>query len=315
MSPARSARKAGRKKAARRGPAAGTVGWLLDEGERRLTKRDVEFPDTSVLWLLAAVLGELEDPDILSRRRRQRVDPADEKRYWELVARREKHEPYQYIVGVTDFRDRLMEIEHGVFVPRAQSERMCDEIEKWAKKRKRPRGGWRIAELGAGSGVVAVSLALGPLAPRRVWAVDISLQALELVRRNARRHGVERKVVPIAGDWLEWLPPRPLLDMVVAVPPYLNPGDEVYLTEESVRWEPMKSFFGEPSGDDLLRSLADAAGRRLRPGGLFACQFDPTQIEMLQAHINKDPDHPLTIEWILVDEEDEEDAILAVRTG
>jgi methylase of polypeptide subunit release factors len=148
-----------------------------------------------------------------------------------------------------------------------------------------------------------------------VWAVDVSLQALELVRRNARRHGVEGRVVPLAGDWLEWSRPEPLFDMVVAVPPYLNPGDEIYLSEESLRWEPMETFFGEPSGDDLLRQLTDAAARRLRPGGLFACQLDAEQIEMIEEHVNGNPDHPLTIEWILADEDDDEDAILAVRTA
>ena len=103
--------------------------------------------------------------------------------------------------------------------------------------------------------------------------------------------------------------------MIVAVPPYLNPGDEIYLSEESLRWEPMDTFFGEPSGDDLLRGLADAAARRLCPGGLFACQIDSEQVGMLEAYINDDPAHPLTIEWVLADEDDDEDAILAVRTA
>jgi release factor glutamine methyltransferase len=292
-----------------------TIGSLLDEAERRLEAKEVEFPDASALWLLAAAIEDLDDPDALTERREEPVAPSAEKRFRELLARRETHEPYQYIVGVTDFREKLMEIEHGVFVPRLQSERMCDEIEEWAAKRRRPRGGWRIADLGAGSGAIAVSLAIGPLAPRRVWGVDVSLQALELVRRNARRHGVEGRVVPLAGDWLEWSRPEPLFDMVVAVPPYLNPGDEIYLSEESLRWEPMETFFGEPSGDDLLRQLTDAAARRLRPGGLFACQLDAEQIEMIEEHVNGNPDHPLTIEWILADEDDDEDAILAVRTA
>lgn len=292
-----------------------TIGSLLDEAERRLEAKEVEFPDASALWLLAAAIEDLDDPDALTERREEPVAPSAEKRFRELLARRETHEPYQYIVGVTDFREKLMEIEHGVFVPRLQSERMCDEIEEWAAKRRRPRGGWRIADLGAGSGAIAVSLAIGPLAPRRVWAVDVSLQALELVRRNARRHGVEGRVVPLAGDWLEWSRPEPIFDMVVAVPPYLNPGDEIYLSEESLRWEPMETFFGEPSGDDLLRQLTDAAARRLRPGGLFACQLDAEQIEMIEEHVNGNPDHPLTIEWILADEDDDEDAILAVRTA
>ena len=292
-----------------------TIGELLDEAERRLEAKDVEYPDASALWLLAAVIGDLEDPDALTARRKESIGAAHEKRFRKLLARRETHEPYQYIVGATDFRGKLMEIEHGVFVPRSQSERMCDEIEEWAADRKRPRGGWRIAELGAGSGAIAVSLATGPLAPRRVWAVDVSRLALDLVRRNARRHGVEERVIPLAGDWLEWSRPARVFDIIVAVPPYLNPGDEIYLSEESVRWEPMDTFFGEPSGDDLLRRLADEAGRRLRKGGLFACQIDSEQVAMLEDYVNGDPDHPLTIEWILADEDDDEDAILAVRTG
>lgn len=292
-----------------------TIGELLHEAERRLEAKEVEYPDASALWLMAAALEDLNDPDALSDRRDESVATAAEKRFRELLARRESHEPYQYIVGAVDFRGKLMEIEHGVFVPRSQSERMCDEIEEWAASRKRPRGGWRIADLGAGTGAIAVSLAAGPLAPRRVWAVDLSRQALDLVRRNARRHGVEQRVVPVAGDWMEWCRPAALFDIVVAVPPYLNPGDEIYLSEESVRWEPMETFFGEPSGDDLLRQLADTAGRRLRRGGLFACQIDSEQVEMLEEHVNGNPNHPLTIEWILADEDDDEDAILAKRTG
>ncbi|CAN5900187.1 peptide chain release factor N(5)-glutamine methyltransferase [soil metagenome] len=292
-----------------------TIGELLDEAERRLEAKEVEYPDASALWLMAAALEDLNDPDALSDRRDESVATAAEKRFRELLARRESHEPYQYIVGAVDFRGKLMEIEHGVFVPRSQSERMCDEIEEWAASRKRPRGGWRIADLGAGTGAIAVSLAAGPLAPRRVWAVDLSRLALDLVRRNARRHGVEQRVVPVAGDWMEWCRPAGLFDIVVAVPPYLNPGDEIYLSEESVRWEPMETFFGEPSGDDLLRQLADPAGRLLRRGGLFACQIDSEQVEMLEEHVNGNPNHPLTIEWILADEDDDEDAILAKRTG
>lgn len=291
-----------------------TIGELLDEAEGRLEAKEVEYPDASALWLMAAAIEELDDPDALTARRKESLDAAAEKRFRELLTRRETHEPYQYIVGAVDFRGKLMEIEHGVFVPRSQSERMCDEIEEWAAERKRPRGGWRIADLGAGSGAIAVSLAAGPLAPRRVWAVDVSRQALDLVRRNARRHGVEERVVPLAGDWLEWSRPRAMFDIIVAVPPYLNPGDEIYLSEESMRWEPMETFFGEPSGDELLRELVDAAGRRLRKGGVFACQIDSEQVEMLEEHVNGDPDHPLTIEWILADEDDDEDAILAVRT-
>lgn len=294
---------------------ASTVGELLAEAESRLAARKVEFPDTSALWLLAMVLGELEDPDRLEARPDRPVGAAAARRFRALVARREIHEPFQYIVGVSLFRDVLLEMEHGVFLPRSQSERMCDEIEEWAAGRAYPPGGWVVADLGTGTGAIAVSLAIGPLAPTRVYAVDLSLRAAALARKNAVRHGVGGRVVPVVGDWLSMFPPKPLLDVVAVVPPYLNPGDEAYLSEETQRWEPLETFFGEPSGDDLLRHLIDEVSPRLRPGGLLACQLDAEQVPGVEAYVNEDPDHPLTVEWILLDEDGEADAILAVKEG
>ncbi|CAN5341102.1 peptide chain release factor N(5)-glutamine methyltransferase [soil metagenome] len=314
MSPgAKASRRASLHRRTPRLPRRPTVDGLLADAEARLEARDVEFPDASALWLLAHAMGE-EDPDRLEERGDERVDPDVAERFLELVDRREAHEPFQYIVGVADFRGVLMEVQHGVFLPRLQSERMCDEIEEWAAAREPPEDGWRIADLGAGCGALGISLAMGPLAPVRVWAVDVSPHALDLVRRNARRHGVEDRVRALAGDWLSAIRPAPVFDVVTAVPPYLNPGDEEYLSEESLRWEPLETFFGEPSGDHLLAMIVDEAAPRLRPGGLLALQLDAEQIPALDAYVNGDPDHPLTIEWILHDEDGDEDAILAVKS-
>ncbi len=287
------------------------MGELLAQAERQLEARAVEFPDASSLWLLASAMG-IEDPDELEEREGEAVAPEAERRFWELVTRREGHEPFQYIVGVADFRGALMEVAHDVFLPRLQSERMCDEIEDWAGKR-RPRGGWRIADLGTGCGAIAVSLALGRLRPRRVWAVDISPSALALTARNARTHGVADRVHGVTGDWLEMIRSEPCLDIVVAVPPYLNPEDERWLSEETLRWEPLETFFGSPSGTEILMRILDEAAPRLRPGGLVALQLDSDQVSAVEAYVNGDPDHPLTIEWILEDEEGDEDAVLAVK--
>ena len=289
-----------------------TVEELLEQAERRLEAKKVEFPDASAVWLLAHALG-VEDPDDLDERATAAVGQGEEDRFWELVVRRESHEPFQYIVGVADFRDALMEVTHGVFLPRLQSERMCDEIEEWARDRAAPRDGWRIADLGTGCGAIAVSLAMGALRPVRVWAVDISAAALDLTRRNARRHGVGERVGLVAGDWLESFRPEPYLDIVVAVPPYLNPEDKQWISEESLRWEPLETFIGYPSGTDILMRLLDEAAPRLRPGGLVALQLDADQVPAIEAYVNEDPTHPLTVEWILQDEDGDEDAILAVK--
>lgn len=294
------------------GTRSETVDGLLDAAEKRLADLDVEFPDTSALWLLAHVLG-IDDPDDLDERGAESVEAEAERRFWSLVERRAIHEPYQYIVGVADFRDDLMEVEHGVFLPRLQSERLCDEIEEWAERRRPPDDGWRIADLGAGCGALGVSLALGPMEPRHVLSVEIDPRALRLCARNIRRHGVGDRVQPIASDWLAAFRPQPCLDVIAAVPPYLNPGDEEYLTDETLQWEPLETFIGEPSGDDLVKMLLDEAALRLRPGGLIAIQVDDDQIPVFEEYVNEDPDHPLEIKWILEDEDGDEDAILAVH--
>jgi release factor glutamine methyltransferase len=313
MTPLQRASAKRKRKASAKAGGPTTVGRLLDDAERRFEERDVEFPDASALWLLAFVLGRLDDPDALLAERRKHISAEAASRFETLVERRKRHEPYQYIVGVVDFRGALMEIDPGLFVPREQTERMCDEIEAWGVERPVPRGGWCIAELGTGIGAMAVSLAKGSLAPRSVVAVDISEIALALVRRNVRRHGVEDVVRPVMGDWLTMIRPAPCLDVICAVPPYLNPGDEVWLSEESLHWEPMESFFGEPSGDDVLRMILDESAARLRPGGLVALQADSDQIPGLVDYVNDDPEHPLTIEWILQDDDGDEDAVLAVK--
>lgn len=295
------------------GPA--TVGALMAEAERRFEAQDVEFPDASALWLMARALDELDDPDALEDEPGRVVPPDAVERFEALVRRRERHEPYAYLAGVCDFRDRLMEVEHGVFLPRLQSERMCDELEAWAADLGRPGPGCRIADLGTGCGAIAVSLALGPLEPGFVAAVDLSPTALGLVARNAARHGVADVVRPVAGDWLSWTRPGPVFDVVTVVPPYLNPGDEVWLSEESKAWEPLGSFFGEPSGDETLIRVIDIAASRLADGGLLACQLDADQVAMVEAYVNDDPDHPLSIDWILHDEDDEPEAILATKVG
>src|SRR5688500_13522085 len=105
----------------------------------------------------------------------------------------------------------------------------------------------------------------------------------------------------------------PSLDMVTVVPWYLNPGDKPLPHGESPTWEARAAFIGVPSGDDILKRLMDDVGRRLSKGGLLVIQMDADQAPWVEDWVNDDPDHPLTVEWILMDEEGEPDAILAVR--
>ena len=146
----------------------------------------------------------------------------------------------------------------AVMTPRAATERLVDaaldEIDG------RPL---RVADVGTGSGAIAVTLAR--LAPQiELWASDTCFKAVELARENARLHGVCKRIGLVHGDLLEDIPCD--LDLIVANLPYLPPGDDY-------EGEPSSAVFSTGDGLDHYRRLLAAADRHLAPGGLLLIQL------------------------------------------
>ena len=121
--------------------------------------------------------------------------------YRGLVARRARHEPVAFLVGRRGFLDLDLEVDRRVLIPRPETEHLVEQALAAARRWTEPR----IADVGTGSGAIAVCLAVH-LPQALVWATDRSADALEVARRNAERHGVRERIRFLHGDLCSSLP-------------------------------------------------------------------------------------------------------------
>jgi release factor glutamine methyltransferase len=150
-----------------------------------------------------------------------------------------------------------------VMTPRPASERLVEAALDFIGDRAAV-----VADVGTGSGALAVAIAAG--APRaRVWATDISRQAVALACHNVRRHRLLHRVVVLEGDLLDPVPGR--VDLVVANLPYL-PARERW-SHPDLAHEPPDAVFADGDGLDPYRRLLDASADRLAPQGTLVVQF------------------------------------------
>ena len=251
----------------------------LHQAEQRLRMAGVGSPGTDACVLMAHALGV--PLSALPTRFRETL-PADVAGHFgELVQRRCNREPLAYIVGDTEFMSLRFLCRPNVFIPRPDTETLVEA----AVDVLRPLPGpVTVAELGTGSGCIAVSLA--HYLPRaRVIATDLSPAALELARENAELHGVAERIQFLQGADLEPLRQAGLLDQITALvcnPPYIPQGEIAELEPEVGRAEPKLALDGGMDGMDFYRRVLPqlAALPRLI---LAAFEFGVGQEEALAA--------------------------------
>ena len=203
---------------------------------------------------------------------REPVDDDTASRLDALLRRRAGGEPLAYIVGRREFYGLDFHVDPRVLVPRPETELLVDEVIAYAGKRG-SAGGISICDVGAGSGAVAVALAVH-LPGVTVYATDCSPGAIEVVRLNVRRHGVSDRVHLVRCDLLDGLPGP--VDIIVSNPPYVR-SSEIPKLQREVRREPRAALDGGADGMAVMRRLFERAPAVLRPGGFMAVEIDPRQ--------------------------------------
>ncbi len=188
--------------------------------------------------------------------------------YRQLIERRARHEPLAYIVGYKEFYGLDLFIDSRVLIPRPETELLVEKAIEISQRRS------VVADVGTGSGAIAVSLAVH-LPQALVYATDASAGALEVAARNCRRHGVEDRVHLLLGHLLEPLPEP--VDLIVANLPYVSQAEWAQLPPEISRYEPREALDGGPDGLDHIRRLLGQAGGRLKPGGVILLEIGATQ--------------------------------------
>ena len=181
-------------------------------------------------------------------------------RFRQLAARRVAGEPVAYLVGQRGFWTLELAVTPDTLVPRPETELLVEQ----ALARLDPAQPARVADLGTGSGAIALAIASErPLAA--VVATDRSEAALDVARRNAVDNGLGQRVEFRAGDWFAPLAGE-RFDLVASNPPYIAEGDP-HLAQGDLRYEPPTALSSGPDGLDAIRAIVRAAPGHLVPGG------------------------------------------------
>jgi release factor glutamine methyltransferase len=216
-------------------------------------------------WDRARLLAEQHEP----------VPPQLEPRLSEWVARRTKREPSAYITGVREFWGLEFAVTPAVLIPRPETEFIVEE----ALALVGPSADARVADIGTGSGCVAVAIAHDRPACR-VVATDISRDALEVARRNAARHAVADRINFVETAYLDDVAGP--FDLIAANPPYVKDGDKPILGAD-VRYEPEVALFGGAEGLRDITGVLDAAIEKLDRDGWLVMEFGYGQDEQVES--------------------------------
>ena len=194
------------------------------------------------------------------------ADPNTATRFQALAERRRAGEPLAYLLGQQEFYGRPFAVSPAVLIPRADTETLVETaLEQLLLLRQQRRTvPLSLLELGTGSGIIAITLALE--APdTEVHAVERSLEALAVAQQNAKALGAAR-IHWHAGSWWQALACPRRFDLIVSNPPYIAAHDH-HLQQGDLRFEPPQALAAGPDGLDDLRILIGGAPAHLNPGG------------------------------------------------
>ena len=240
----------------------------------RLSEAGVPYPGVEAGLIVGHVLG-LKRTEIWSRPERK-LTRAESSAVMELVMRRTRRMPLQYLLGECEFMSLPFKVREGVFIPRPETETLVEVLK--AKIVESGGRAPRILDVGTGSGVIAVSLARY-LRPSLVVGTDISRDAVEIARSNAILNGVDSVTRFVACSGLDALRRNPAVgfDVVVCNPPYVETGEIPGLQPEVRDYEPIASLDGGRDGLRFIDGLLPGIPSILKEGGLVAFEIGETQ--------------------------------------
>jgi release factor glutamine methyltransferase len=259
------------------------VGRAMLAASRRLREAGVDSPQLDSALLMAHVLGVSKawlyaHPD-------RKMAPQEIADFEALVGRRMRREPVAYLIGYRSFYGVDITVDPRVLIPRPETEMLVERALAWIQTLIRRGERPRVADVGTGSGAIAVAVAIN--APEAViYATDVSQDALDVAAQNVWRYALGEQIQLIPGDLVDALPEP--VDIVVANLPYVASGDLPGLAADIRNFEPGLALDAGPDGLDKIRALFAALAKpagmaRLRPGARLYLEIGADQGDAAQA--------------------------------
>jgi release factor glutamine methyltransferase len=261
---------------------------LLEDATRGLDGGDVARPAVDARRIVEEAAGCADGAWVLVAEREAPLVAA--RRVQEMVSRRRRGEPLQYVLGSWSFLGLDLFVDHRVLIPRPETERTVEVAFEEAARlglRRGPRDPWRgtsgdayVADLGTGSGAIALALAR-ELPDAEVWATDHSPGALAVARANVAGTAAAATRVRVAeGDWFDALPRehRGAFQLIVSNPPYIADAEFAGLPAVVAGHEPKAALVSGPTGLEAIEALVAGASDYLMPGaGTLVVEVAPHQ--------------------------------------
>jgi release factor glutamine methyltransferase len=238
----------------------------------RLAAADVPSPRMNAELLLMFTLGC--DRAYLHAHTERELIEEEQNRYEQALSQRSRGIPAQYITGHQEFWGMDFIVSPAVLIPRPETELVVEAVLECVGRAPSPAGSLYIADIGTGSGCVAVALAK-QLPYAEIHATDISPEALEIARANAARHQLETRIHFHETELVTGLPPG-AFDFVVSNPPYVGESEADQVQLEVRKFEPRNAVFAGPTGLEIIERLVPAAQSALKPQGWLAMEFSGT---------------------------------------
>jgi release factor glutamine methyltransferase len=247
-----------------------SIAEVLKKAERRLKDAGIQNPRLDAEVMLASVLG-IERYRLFIIKNNLLDENATQK-FINTVKKRCLGFPLQYLIGHQEFYSLDFFVGPEVLIPRPETELLVEHVIQWAQTR---TGRLKICDIGTGSGCIAVTLARY-IPNAMIYATDISQDALNLARKNAKLHGVSAKITFLKGDVYQPLFEYDLvdkLDVIVSNPPYIPSGDLKKLQKEIRDFEPLVALDGGKDGLEFYRRIILGSRSFLKPSGLLALEI------------------------------------------
>jgi release factor glutamine methyltransferase len=249
----------------------------------RLTAQQVPSPRLNAELLLMFTLNC--DRAYLHAHPERELTSDESAGYESTLTERVRGVPAQYITGHQEFWGMDFIVTPAVLIPRPETEHVIETVlalvaESGGQEFPPHTSSVRIADVGTGSGAIAIALAR-ELPSAEIHATDISTAALEIARANAARHQLENRVHFYHADLLEGMSAESF-DFIVSNPPYVGESEEDQVQIEVRKFEPRNAVFAGPTGTEVVSRLVPEAQKALKPGGWLVMEISGTIAERVR---------------------------------